>query len=166
MPENFLPDTCALIAEWTPDAKCTSEPEYRSDLVAHLRAKLKHPLAAAGGGIRSYDAGGSRFAHIALGGTIGIELSPDLTAPSQVNRVVEKMHRYREEFDDLIIVLVGNPKLEQINDLNQRIRRMIPTKDNPKEISLGRQLDVTVLDRSVSATLTDPTKTTGTNRKP
>ena len=158
MPENFLPDTCALIYEWTPDENCESEQEYRRDLVAHLRAKLKHPLATAGAGIQSHEAEQSRFAHISLGSSIGIELKPDLTVPSQVNRVVEKLHHYRKEYDDAILVLVGNAKLEQINDLHQRIQRLIPSKDNPKEVSIGRQLDVTVIDRSVSATLTDPTK--------
>ena len=157
MPEHLLPDTCALIHEWTPDEQCETESDYRRDLVAHLRTKLKHPLASAGGGIQSHETDRSRFAHISLGSSIGITLKPDLAVPSQVNRVVEKLHQYRKEYDDAILVLVGNAKLEQINDLHQRIKNRIPSKDNPKEINIGRQLDVTVIDRSIHAEITNPT---------
>lgn len=130
------------IEDWKPTKKFGKENEYRDDLIHYLRDDLNKNSFLSLEKINISSEKGRSLADIAVNGKeIGIELKKDLNSKSKIDRLIGQIQTYEDEYNDIIIVLVGKTHANYLDDLHHRIE-----KNNRRGFSFN-QPKIEVIDK-------------------
>lgn len=117
---SLFNDVIDQIYDWSPK-KFNNENQYRDNLLAFLRERLNQASFFSYGKILITPEHGRGLCDVCVGGKIGIELKKDLNNKAKVDRLLGQIQRYRKEYEDLVIVLVGRTNLNSLDDLKYHI---------------------------------------------
>ncbi len=105
--------------EWEPDWSLSEETAYRDDLIEFLDKKLNKAHL-----IRKED--GRHLADIGIDKKIGIELKLNLSSKKEVDRLIGQVQGYLDDYDAILIALLGKTSPETIRDINFRLKKFQP----------------------------------------
>ncbi|MEM4365068.1 MAG: hypothetical protein QXJ44_04065 [Candidatus Nitrosocaldus sp.] len=148
---SLFEEVVNLIKEWEPKKKYSYESKYRDDLLKFLREKLNRNEGFFGIRLYQYQRlsitkeDGRGLCDIAINKEIGIEIKKDLKNKSQVDRLIGQIIGYKKEYQDLIIVLVGNTNDDMVESLRNTIVDLYP---NTLSINLRSQR-VKIINKSI-----------------
>ena len=122
---SLFEDTIRNIKKWNPTKKYSNEKGYSNDLADFLRDEFNenhNPFAL---GIQSRVSvtkeDGRGLCDIAINKKIGIELKKDLKNKSQIDRLAGQIIGYKKDYQDIIIVIVGDTKRDALELLKDKI---------------------------------------------
>lgn len=121
--DTLFRDTIDIINRWNPKESYPTEPKYRDDLMNYMRkcySNNQSPFSPQKR-ISVRKEAGRGYCDIAVDRRIGVELKKDLSKKSQINRLIGQIVDYKREYDDIIIVLIGNTSLDALDGLNDSI---------------------------------------------
>jgi len=146
---GLFEDTIRIVKRWKPK-KFSNEKEYTNDLVDFLRYEFK-------GNHNSFEIGiqrrisvtkedGRGLCDIAINKKIGIELKKDLKSKSEINRLVGQTVGYKKDYQDVIIVLVGDTKEDALELLKDDISEL---RQNDIGFGLNQEPRIKVIDKAL-----------------
>jgi len=121
---NMFDDVINIIEDWKPNEDYPNENNYRDDLMKFLRNELNKPNSLALGQperITIKKDAGRGYCDIVVDNRIGIELKKDLRRKKDVDRLSGQLLDYKKEYEDIIIVLVGETNDEWLDKLYDKI---------------------------------------------
>jgi len=145
---DLYADVIRFIKSWQPQKKYGGELQYRDDLMEFLRDSLNRSDSpfmlspAKRVSIRKED--GRGLCDIAVDRRIGIELKKDLSKKAQINRLVGQIVDYKREYEDIVIVLVGETNKDALDGLKDAIDDLV---GNQMGIGLSRQPRIKIIDK-------------------
>jgi len=121
--DTLFEDVVRAINKWRPKKKYSREPQYRDDLLDFLREELNesHPFGLFSRRVSIIPEHGRGLCDIAVDRKVGIELKKDLKTKSQVDRLFGQINLYRKEYEDIIVVLVGETNKNALEMLKDHI---------------------------------------------
>ncbi len=123
MLNNLFNEVCDLIdKEWIYETEdFQKERQYQLDLTNFLRKELNRPNIFSSKNV-TVTLEGQNNCDIAINrDEIGIELKKDLHNENEINRLWGQLDNFTKTFDDIIVVLVGNPVPHYRDLLKQKI---------------------------------------------
>ncbi len=103
--------------EWEPNWNLNIETAYRDDLIGFLNKKLNENHL-----IKKEE--GRGLADIGIDKKIGVELKLNLSSKKEVDRLIGQVERYLDDYDDVLVVLLGKTSSEIVRDVNFQIEKM------------------------------------------
>ncbi len=109
---NTFNDTLKSINRWKPVQHYSDELKYRDELLKYLKKELNSTapytyMPREKISVLPQDVPG--LCDITVGQrAVGIKMKKDLTGKSDVDRLIGQLIGYKSEYEDLIVVLVGN----------------------------------------------------------
>lgn len=126
---SLFDDVLEIVKDWKPKGKYTSESGYRDDLMAYLRKKLNEPEPFSFGLTKKHvirKESGRHLADIGVDRKVGIELKMNLTKKTQRNRLVGQLTDYMKDYKGIIVVLCGEIREAECEELREDIKRISP----------------------------------------
>lgn len=120
-------DVVTCINRWKPKEKYSTENQYRNDLIEVLRLELNEkqsPLGLQQQRISITKDDGRGLCDIGVAKKVGIELKKDLNSKSQIDRLAGQVMDYKEDYEDIIIVLVGDTNKDAYELLKDKIAQL------------------------------------------
>ena len=118
-------DVYRVVKTWKPAEQFSKEKEYRDNLIEYLRDKLNDEDICEYGTVYVSPEKGRGLCDIAINeNRIGIELKNDLNSKSKIDRLVGQVHRYKKDYHNILIVLVGKTKKNSFDDLSVQIKAL------------------------------------------
>ena len=108
--------------EWQPDWSMKEEREFRDDLIRFLNRKLSRSHI-----IRPED--GRGLADIGIDRKIGIELKLNLHSKSQIDRLIGQMQEYLQDYDEVIVLLLGRVSPTVVREVEHRISQLVEREE-------------------------------------
>ncbi len=144
---DLFSEVVSIVNRWVPQKKYDKEPEYRDDLIEFLRRELNKPSYFSFGppqriSVRREASKG--LCDIAVDRKIGIELKKDLSKKKQVDRLIGQIVDYKKDYEDILIVLVGNTNKEALELLKDKINDL---KGNQMIFSFSREPRIKIIDK-------------------
>jgi len=97
-------DVIKSIENWEPSGKFTCEPEYRDDLIKHLRDELNSNPFFGTKTISVTSEDGRGLSDIAVNEReVGIELKHNFNSKDKLDRLIGQVHRYQKDYNDIIM---------------------------------------------------------------
>lgn len=146
--DSIFEDAIALIKKWTPKQSYKKEPEYRDDLLDFLRKQFNenpNPFALQTTKLNLTKEDSRGLCDIGINRKVGIELKKDLKGKSQIDRLVGQVTNYKKDYQDIIIVLVGNTDKESLEQLKGRIPSLVT-----QNFGLNADQRIKIIDKSPS----------------
>lgn len=119
---NIFNRIIRIVEDWEPQEEYSNEDGYRNDLLKYLREELNLPSPFGSNEhhkIRKES--GRALADIAVDEEVGIELKKDLARQAHVDRLVGQLRRYKKDYDNIIVVLVGETGEEAMDELRDAV---------------------------------------------
>lgn len=130
--DTLFEDSVSIIKKWTPETEYSKEYGYREELKEVLRVKLnevQNPLFAKRR-ISVKKEHGIGYCDIDINQQqIAVELKKDINKKDKIDRLVGQVNRYKLNYRDIIIVLVGKTDKDKLDDLKDQISGL--TNENP-----------------------------------
>ncbi len=117
--EGLFSDVYSLVKQWKPSRDYKDEDEYRDDLVRFLLKMSKNPRT------EITKESGRSLADVAIKnslGRIGIELKLNFHKSSEHDRLIGQLSRYAEEYDGIIVCLVGKTDPLKFRSLRAKLK--------------------------------------------
>lgn len=114
---SLFEDTIKKIKKWKPTKKFSKELKYSNDLADFLRDEFNENQSRVS--VTKED--GRGLCDIAINKKIGIELKKDLKNKSEIDRLAGQIIDYKKDYEDIIIVLVGDTKRDALEVLKDKI---------------------------------------------
>lgn len=108
-------DILEAVKEWKPQRRYERETEYRDDLFAHLRKKLREEKSRWKKKAKIKKESGEGRPDIAVDERFAVEIKKDLKK-KHLDRLRGQLDRYEEKYEDGIIILVCGVKDEEALD--------------------------------------------------
>lgn len=127
MLRGLFDDVLDVTEEWGPKGKYPNENAYRDDLMEFLRERLneRSPLTIGPQKrIKVSSESGRHLCDIAIDEKIGIELKKDLRHLGDIDRLESQLRRFKRDYEDLIVVLVGETNENRLEEMKDRIERI------------------------------------------
>lgn len=127
MLDSLFEDVVNAINKWRPKKQYSKEPEYRNDLLEFLRTDLNKssPLSLGMNVRRSVvPEHGRNLCDIGVDRRVGVELKNNLKSKSVVDRLVGQISGYKKDYEDIIVVLVGETDGNALETLKDHITEM------------------------------------------
>jgi len=113
------------IENWEPSDKFTRESDSRDELIKHLRDELNSNPFFGTKTISVTSEDGRGLCDIAVNEReVGIELKNNFNSKAKLDRLIGQVHRYKKDYNDIIIVLVGKTKDNTLDDLRVQISEL------------------------------------------
>ena len=146
---SLFDDTIRAIKTWEPTKKFHNEKGYSDDLAEFLRDEFyeNHNPHAFGtqSNISVIKEAGRGLCDIAINEKIGVELKKDLKSKSQIDRLAGQIIGYKKEYQDIIIVLVGNTNKDAFELLKSKISDL---SKNEIGFGLNQELRIRIIDKA------------------
>ena len=140
-----------IINDWEPDDDSfTDEKDYQDDLISFLREELNEKQQMTIGTqkrIKVQSESGRHLCDIGVDEEIGIELKKDLKL-SEVDRLKGQIDRFKKQYKDLIIVVVG----EHNPDNHEELIEFVDDIKDTSPLGMGQGLNIEVIDKSFEYT--------------
>lgn len=124
---SLFSDVVRATENWKPQ-KCTSEAQYRDDLLSYLRKNLKRDTLLGGEKISIRKESGRHLADIGIENDVGIELKYNLNTKAKVDRLFGQIDDYLKGYNSVVIVLCGKTSDDHLDYLEEKVIKM-PSKD-------------------------------------
>ncbi len=125
--DTLFEDSVGLIKKWRPKSGCSKETEYRNDLLEYLRDGLNSSSPFTIGNVRRVSVvpeHGRGLCDIGVDRKVGIELKNNLSGKSKVDRLIGQVNGYKREYEDIVIVLVGETDKNALEYLKDQLDSM------------------------------------------
>ena len=121
-------DVVKAVDKWSPKG-CTSEAQYRDDLMAYLRKNLaKEDLFGNKENVSIRKESGRHLADIGINNKVGVELKYNLDMKAKVDRLFGQIDDYLKGYESVVIVLCGKTTEDHLDYLEEKVRNL-PSKD-------------------------------------
>tara|TARA_Y100000310_G_scaffold35549_1_gene33598 strand:- start:1441 stop:2043 length:603 start_codon:yes stop_codon:yes gene_type:complete len=148
---SLFNEVMGIINNWDPDDDSfTDEKDYQDDLISFLREKLneKQPIGiGTQKRIKVQSESGRHLCDIVVNEEIGIELKKDLKL-SEVDRLKGQIDRFKKQYKDLIIVVVG----EHNPDNHEELIEFVDDIKDTSPLGMGQGLNIEIIDQSFKYT--------------
>jgi len=165
--DTLFNDVIHIINHWNPKSKYPNETKYRDELLEYIRDGLNSNNSMFGisrgrVSVKKEDSRG--LCDIGIDRRIGIELKKDLKSKAQVNRLIGQIVNYKRDYQDIIILLVGDTNKEALENLKDDLSDL-NRGDNP--YSLSQQHRIKIINKATKKNKSKSTrKRNGSRNKP
>ena len=119
--DRYFDDCIDYINSWKPQ-NCTSENQFRDDLLEYLRDKFdKQTSLLSNDGMPIRREHSASLCDIGVGRKVGIELKLNLRKKKDADRLFGRVYRHKKEYNDIIILLIGNTNQDILEGLKEHI---------------------------------------------
>ncbi len=122
---DLFDDSIRAIRSWKPTQKYGDEGKYQKELIDFLRKELDKRQDPFSLGqkrlITITPEAGRGLCDIGINRQIGIELKKDLKKKAQIDRLAGQIMEFKKEYQDIIIVLVGDTDKDKLELLKEKI---------------------------------------------
>lgn len=115
-------DVLGAVKEWKPQRRYERETEYRDDLFAHLRKKLREEKSRWKKKAKIKKESGEGRPDIAVDERFAVEIKKDLKK-KHLDRLRGQLGRYEEKYKDIIIVVCGVKDEEAWDELEDKFQK-------------------------------------------
>lgn len=115
-------DVLEVVKEWKPQGRYERETEYRDDLFAHLRKKLREEKSRWKRKAKIKKESGEGRPDIAVDERFAVEIKKDLKK-KHLDRLRGQLGRYEEKYEDIIIVVCGVKDEEAWDELEDKFQK-------------------------------------------
>jgi hypothetical protein len=144
-------ETIDLIKRWQSKQQYGDENQYRDDLIEFLRDRFKTDMFGSQRNITIKKEASRQLCDIGIGKFVGIELKKDLSAKSEVDRLGGQLIKYRKEYEDLIVVLVGKTNPDAFEELKETVNEL---RRNP--YSYPKEPRIGIIDKGTTGKISKP----------
>lgn len=135
--DNLFNAVRNVIEDWKPEEAYTNENKYRDDLLSFLRENSTRASIT--------KESGRGLCDIAVDRRIGIELKKDLRKKAQIDRLIGQITEYKRDYEEIIVVLVGESYEDAIENLKDRLRDM---NKNVGGFGLSQEAKISFLNKT------------------
>lgn len=123
--DALFDDSIRAIRSWKPTQKYNNEGKYQNELIDFLRKELNNRQDPFSLGqkkrITISSEAGRGLCDIGINRQIGIELKKDLKKKAQIDRLAGQIMEFKKDYQDLIIVLVGDTDKDKLDLLKDKM---------------------------------------------
>jgi hypothetical protein len=120
--DRYFEDCIHYIHSWNPNPDYTREHQYRDELVEYLRKKFDDQSPAISNKRLPISIEHSpSLCDIGIGRKVGIELKNNLKSRKKINTLIEQVVKHREEYEDMIILLVGHTSPDTVEQVKEQV---------------------------------------------
>ena len=147
--DTLFDDTISLITRWQPSKPYEKENQYRDELMDKLRNAFNQQSSFNFGfqnRMKITSESGRHLCDIAINEKrLGIELKKDLKHLTEIDRAESQIRRFRNYYDDLIVVLVGKTNKNALEEFRHRLISMLDS--DGFNIGIGAQKRIKLIDK-------------------
>lgn len=124
--DSLFENVVSAIERWEPSQNYSKEEQYRDDLLEFLREELNKssPFSLGNDRVSVTAEHGRGLCDIGVNRKVGIELKNNLKSKSVVDRLVGQINTYKKEYNDVVIVPVGDTNSNSLELLKDHIADM------------------------------------------
>ncbi len=123
--DTLFEDSIRTIRSWKPTQKYGDEGKYQKELIDILKKELNERQDPYSLGqkkrITISSEAGRGLCDIGINRQIGIELKKDLKKKAQIDRLAGQIMEFKKDYQDLIIVLVGDTDKDKLDLLKDKM---------------------------------------------